>query len=122
MPLTLAVEASWLEEVMCGFCRGGGKDPFDIMSSLSSCCVCGGRGKVVVPAPHTGCAHCRGTGAIKTFTCTVCRGTGVVPAIDGPTMSCPQCRGSGDDASVPAMACLQCRGRGWLAAPRGRKE
>jgi DnaJ-class molecular chaperone len=103
-----------LEEVVCAFCRGTGKDPFDIMSSLSTCCVCGGPGRVVAPAPHTRCAHCAGTGAIKTFTCTVCGGRGVVAAAEGPTMSCPQCRGSGDDASAPALACLRCRGRGWL--------
>ena len=51
MPSTLAVKASQLEEVVCAFCRGTGKDPFDIMSSLSNCCVCGGRGKVFAPAP-----------------------------------------------------------------------
>jgi len=28
----------------CAFCRGRGNDPFGIMSHLSTCCVCGGRG------------------------------------------------------------------------------
>ena len=116
MPSTLAVKASQLEEVVCAFCRGTGKDPFDIMSSLSNCCVCGGRGKVFAPAPHTPCAHCQGSGAIKTFTCTVCRGSGVVPAPVGPTTVCPECQGTGDDASAPAMDCLTCRGRGWVSA------
>ena len=36
------------EELTCAFCRGRGRDPFDIMSSLSTCCVCGGSGKVLV--------------------------------------------------------------------------
>lgn len=112
-PLTAG--ASRLERVVCAFCRGRGTDPFDIMSALSRCCVCGGRGTVMARAPYTRCAHCGGTGAIKTFTCTVCGGRGVVSALDGPAMSCPECRGSGDDASAPAMACLRCRGRGWLA-------
>ncbi len=116
MSSTLAVKASRLEEIVCAFCRGTGKDPFDIMSSLSNCCVCGGRGKVIAAAPHTRCAHCRGTGAIKTFTCTVCRGRGVLPAAAGPTVICPECQGTGDDASAPSMDCLRCRGRGWVMA------
>ena len=100
-------------EVTCSFCGGRGKDPFGIMSWLSTCCVCGGRKVVQVPALHRPCAHCRGTGAIKTFTCTVCRGTGYVPVIPGPLQACPECRGSGDDAAS-ALACMTCRGRGWV--------
>ncbi len=102
-----------LVEVTCSFCRGKGKDPFGIMSWLSTCGVCGGRGVVQVPAPHGRCAHCRGTGAVKTFTCTVCRGTGYVPVIPGPLLACRECRGTGSDASS-ALACLTCRGRGWV--------
>ena len=106
-----------LEKVACAFCRSTGKDPFDIMSSLSTCCVCGGLGTVIAPAPYMRCAHCGGTGAIKTLTCTVCGGKGVVSAGDGPRIGCPECGGSGDDGSAPAMACLRCRGRGWLPQP-----
>lgn len=102
--------------VPCAFCHGAGKDPFGIMSALSACCVCLGRGRVTVKAPYEKCAHCNGTGAIKTFTCTVCRGKGVLPALEGPTEECPECRGSGDDASAPAMDCLKCRGRGKIPA------
>jgi len=114
VPLALTGKTSRLEEVACAFCRGMGRDPFDIMSSLSTCCVCGGRGTVMVPAPHARCAHCRGTGAIKTLTCTVCGGKGAVPVLDGPRMDCAECGGSGDDGSAHAMACLRCRGRGSL--------
>ncbi|MBI4643488.1 MAG: hypothetical protein HY790_04210 [Deltaproteobacteria bacterium] len=103
----------YLVEVTCSFCSGRGRDPFGIMSWLSTCCVCGGRGVVQVPAPHGRCAHCRGTGAVKTFTCTVCRGTGFVSLIPGPLRVCPECRGTGDDASS-ALACTICRGRGWV--------
>ena len=103
-----------MELVQCSFCAGKGKDPFDILSSLSTCCVCGGRGTVRVQAPYTRCAHCQGTGAIKTLTCTVCRGTGFVPAPAGPTIVCEECKGTGDDTSAPAMACLKCLGRGWV--------
>lgn len=102
------------KEVVCSFCGGRGRDPFGIMSWLSTCCVCGGRGMVRVRAPSRPCAHCGGTGAIKTFTCTVCGGRGFLPDPVGPATWCPECRGTGDDAGAPAMACLTCRGQGWV--------
>ena len=98
--------------VQCSFCRGTGKDPFGIMSWMSNCCVCAGKGVVRVKAPYRPCPHCRGTGAVKTLTCTVCRGAGYVPRSAGPTLVCPDCRGTGDDMGAPAMACLKCRGLG----------
>ena len=52
------------EELTCAFYGGWGRDPFDIMSSLSTCCVCGGSGKVRVQSPAVAGAHCRGTGWI----------------------------------------------------------
>ncbi len=78
--------------------------------------------------PYRSCRHCGGTGAVKTFTCTVCRGKGYLPAPRDPTTTCPDCRGSGDDPSAPALACLTCRGRGWVPAKlegrdgRGRRS
>ncbi len=108
-----------MAEVTCSFCRGRGTDPFGIMSWLSTCCVCGGRGTVRVAAPFGRCAHCQGTGAIKTFTCTVCRGTGYLPAIPGPQRECPDCRGTGADPAS-ALACLTCRGRGRVAPENHR--
>jgi DnaJ-class molecular chaperone len=107
------------KEVTCSFCGGRGTDPFGIMSWLSTCCVCGGRGVVTIIAPYRYCAHCQGTGAVKTFSCTVCQGTGYVSLIPGPTIVCPECRGSGDDYSS-SLACIVCRGRGWLPQ-EGRK-
>ena len=101
-------------EVNCAFCRGKGKDPFEVMSALSICCVCGGNGKVRVDAPRAACAHCRGTGAVKTLTCTTCGGKGAIALPALPTVSCPVCHGTGDEASAPALACLKCRGRGWI--------
>ena len=103
-------------EVQCSFCRGTGRDPFRIMSALSRCSVCGGTGVVQVETPYEHCAHCKGTGAIKRLTCTVCRGKGFVAAATGPTAVCPDCGGTGDDASAPAMPCLKCRGGGWVPA------
>lgn len=99
-------------EVSCAFCRGAGKDPFGIMSHLSTCSVCQGKCRVVVPALRDRCAHCNGTGAIKTFTCTTCHGKGVLAPLGGPTKSCPSCAGTGDDLSARGMNCLTCRGRG----------
>ncbi len=69
-----------------------------------------------VKTPYTHCAHCRGTGAIKTLTCTVCGGRGFLPAAAGPTTVCPECLGTGDDASASAMNCLTCHGWGWVPA------
>ena len=97
--------------ISCAFCRGTGQDPFGIMSWLSNCCVCGGGGVVQVPAIHRRCAHCQGSGAVKTFTCTVCRGRGWVADSPGPQRFCPECRGSGTDPSS-SLACLTCLGRG----------
>ena len=104
-----------LVEVTCSFCKGIGKDPFGLLSELSTCGVCAGRQKVWVAAQHVACPHCRGTGAIKTFSCTVCNGTGFVSAPSGPTTVCRECNGTGDDSSNSALDCLECHGRGRLA-------
>lgn len=104
------------ENAACAFCRGTGKDPFGIMSYLSTCTVCSGSGVVSLPVPRIPCVHCNGSGAVKTFTCTVCHGAGAIAAPDGPSAPCPECRGSGDDGSAPCLPCLNCHGRGWLPA------
>ena len=104
-----------LVSITCAFCRGSGSDPFGIMSYLSTCCVCGGRGKVTISTPYRRCAHCSGTGAVKTLTCTACMGKGVLPITTEDTRICPVCCGSGDDHSASAMYCLRCRGRGYVS-------
>ena len=106
-------ESNWAE-VSCAFCHGTGTDPFGIMSWLSTCCVCNGRGLTHVQGPQESCAHCRGTGAVKTLTCTVCGGKGLVPLRIGDTVACLECQGTGDDVSAPAIPCLKCHGRGWV--------
>lgn len=110
----LTAERTGVAEVTCSFCSGTGKDPFGIMSWDSTCCVCGGKGVVLVRSPYTRCPHCEGTGAVKTFACTACMGKGFVPLPPGPTEVCPECQGSGDDGSAPALPCLTCRGRGFV--------
>ena len=101
-------------EVSCAFCHGTGHDPFGVMSWLSTCCVCKGTGIAPARGPQESCAHCRGTGAVKTLTCTVCGGKGLVPLRVGDTVACPKCQGTGDDFSKTAIPCLKCRGRGWV--------
>lgn len=105
-----------MKTIRCVFCDGKGKDPFGIMSWLANCPVCLGRGVVQVPSLHVPCAHCKGSGAIKKFTCGVCCGRGMIPAPIGSTKVCQDCLGTGDDNSASAMPCLTCRGRGWDAA------
>ena len=90
--------------VGCSFCRGTGKDPFGIMSSRSTCSVCGGKGELRTRGPHRRCPHCQSTGAVKTFTCGVCRGTGYLPRPVGPTDPCLECGGTGDDKGAPALS------------------
>jgi DnaJ-class molecular chaperone len=107
-----------MSEITCSFCRGTGKDPFGIMSWQSVCAVCGGKGVIDVPKPYRACPHCDGTGAVKTFTCTSCKGKGYVPVPSSPIVNCPECRGSGDDASNSSLDCLKCRGKGFVIAGR----
>jgi len=113
---TRDIPAGESRPVSCSFCRGTGRDPFGIMSALSTCCVCRGSGVVRLDGPHAPCAHCAGSGAVKTFTCGACRGTGYVPEAAGPTVVCPDCRGTGDEHGDAALGCLRCRGRGRVAA------
>ena len=101
-----------LVSITCAFCSGSGNDPFGIMSHLSKCCVCKGKGIVKTLSPYRRCAHCSGTGAVKTLTCTACMGKGVLPIVANDTHKCPTCHGDGDDPSASAMYCLQCRGSG----------
>ena len=101
-----------LVSITCAFCSGSGNDPFGIMSHLSQCCVCKGKGIVKTPSPYRRCAHCGGTGAVKTLTCTACMGKGVLPIVANDTHKSPTCHGDGDDPSASAMYCLQCRGSG----------
>jgi DnaJ-class molecular chaperone len=102
------------EGIPCAFCHGKGVDPFAIMSELSACGSCGGRGSIQVPTPHTPCAFCRGTGSYKTYRCPACGGAGAVAAIAGPTRNCPTCGGHAFEASS-GLPCVKCRGRGLVA-------
>jgi DnaJ-class molecular chaperone len=110
-----SARASDCADVPCAFCHGTGTDPFGIMSWGSQCCVCDGKGVTQVRGLQESCAHCRGSGAIKTFTCTVCGGKGLMPLRARDAVVCPECQGTGDDLSASAMPCLKCCGLGWVA-------
>ena len=98
-------------EVECAFCQGTGRDPFGVMSPLSNCSVCGGKGVVMVAKPHVTCRVCDGTG-IQPFTrltCLACGGKGVI-SVAGKTETCPICGGAGADTEN--RYCLRCHGSG----------
>lgn len=101
--------------VKCAFCNGTGIDPFGLLSELSTCQVCGGRGEVRIRGPVTECKICGGT-SIEPYTlnrlhCMACGGKGVVRTIE-PAETCPQCRGTGVFPRRPPMYCHVCRGQG----------
>jgi len=104
---------SVMTQIMCAFCKGTGGDPFDLLSKLATCQVCGGTGKVEVKEPAIKCAFCKGTGVYHDtrVTCTICNGKGMVTAPKGPTERCPECEGTGTTIDS-AMPCLKCRGKG----------
>lgn len=105
-----------LIEVRCAFCRGVGKDPFDLLSKHALCEVCGGSGKVMVAEPVHRCALCRGRGVFPAsrLTCTSCMGKGMV-AVKEPAERCPLCLGAGVLAGH-ALPCSVCGGKGLVTA------
>jgi DnaJ-class molecular chaperone len=110
-----AEAAAGIAHVNCAFCRGTGKDPFDLLSSLSRCPACKGRGAIAMKPPTAPCAYCRGTGRQRhaRLTCSACGGAGATP-MPGPTAACPQCGGSGCETEAD-LPCSRCRGTGLVA-------
>jgi DnaJ-class molecular chaperone len=104
------------ETVTCAFCRGSGRDPFDLLSDKSRCAVCGGRGRVVIGHPAKSCAFCGGSGVFprRRLTCTVCAGAGVV-TVPEPARVCGQCLGAGR-MSGTFLPCSLCGGKGCVAS------
>ena len=99
--------------VRCAFCEGGGKDPFGIMSRLSTCYVCGGEQGLWVNKPIKACPVCRGTGVSPTGArnaCAACRGVGAVHLRE-PSQTCPKCGGTGWYQPV-GLYCYACKGQG----------
>lgn len=101
----------------CGFCNGTGRDPFGLMSHLSNCQVCMGRGVVWVRPPVKECLFCDGTGiqphSPNQVPCAACKGKGWVTAIpEEEAMECPGCGGRGFVMAPLPVHCLTCRGQG----------
>lgn len=96
----------------CAFCLGKGIDPFEILSKISTCQVCGGQGEVNVSGPAIECVFCGGAGIHRhqRLTCLVCGGKGMV-GIKEPVETCPDCKGKG---IIPGnyLPCLKCLGKG----------
>ena len=101
--------------VRCAFCSGMGKDPFGILSRLSTCYVCDGEKAVWIE--KTGavkdCPYCGGSGVSPVGarnSCTPCGGTGVV-CIEEPSQTCLHCKGTGWEPHM-ALYCVVCIGKG----------
>jgi len=101
-----------MREITCAFCKGKGKDPFDLLSDISRCQVCSGTGKVEAEQPAIKCVFCKATGVYPNtrLTCTVCNGKGMV-TVKGATEECPTCKGTATaiDSGLP---CSTCGGKG----------
>jgi len=107
----------------CAFCHGQGRDPFGLLSPLSTCQVCGGTGQRTLNQPLVRCAFCRGTGVHPgtRMTCTTCGGVGTVPAPPNAVL-CPCCGGTGRARDWPGyiwpdslFSCPCCGGKGVVA-------
>jgi len=97
--------------IKCAFCSGKGKDPFDLLSPVSDCLVCGGTGSVEVTEPQKKCVFCSGTGKNPLgarVPCIVCGGKGQ-NHIQGHN-KCTQCHGNG--RSGDGLPCTRCGGKG----------
>ena len=107
-------------KILCAFCKGKGVDPFDLLSKLATCQVCGGAGEVKVREPTRKCAYCQGTGVHPygvRITCTVCNGKGMV-TVKEPYEECPKCKGTGREIGS-GLSCIKCGGKG--VTTRARK-
>lgn len=105
-------------EVKCAYCQGTGKDRWGLMSVLSDCQVCKGKGTVLIEKPYEKCPVCQGTGVQrnKRLTCLACKGKGVLHIEEG-MKTCPECNGTGKTGSVGLRVyCLKCHGTGKVSA------
>ena len=84
-------------EVKCGLCQGTGKDRWGLMSVLSNCQVCRGKGTVRIEEPYEKCPVCQGAGfeRNKRVTCLACKGKGVIHIKEEGMQTCPDSPGGG---------------------------
>ncbi|MBU3965740.1 hypothetical protein KKG29_01200 [Patescibacteria group bacterium] len=98
--------------ITCAFCKGKGKDPFEVPSKLSNCQVCNGRGRAQVIEPVEICPYCKGSGIFfnHRMPCAVCGGRGAVTKIKG-EKRCAKCKGDGREQGSD-LPCASCYGLG----------
>jgi DnaJ-class molecular chaperone len=104
-----------MSRITCAFCKGTGKDPFDLLSDLAFCQVCGGTGRVHVEDPAVECIFCKGTGVHPhtRISCTACEGKGSVTHNKDSSERCPKCDGKGRKVNEN-LPCSNCRGKGFV--------
>jgi DnaJ-class molecular chaperone len=98
--------------IKCAFCKGTGKDPFDLLSKLANCLVCNCTGRIIIEEPHRKCVFCRGIGINPLgarVTCIVCGGKGSNHLVSN--VICKKCRGNGK--SNDGLPCTNCGGIGF---------
>ncbi len=106
-------------EVPCAFCKGKGKDQFELLSSLSTCQVCSGSGTRLLVLPIAKCAYCRGSGVHphSRLVCMSCNGAGQV-TVPADAIICPSCNGSGQESDHhfrdSVLSCNTCKGKGMV--------
>lgn len=97
----------------CPYCKGTGKDFFELLAPISFCLVCNGSGTVELEIPYKECVFCSGTGKNPLgarVTCIVCGGKGSNTVKIEPK-ACEKCKATG--RAVDGLPCTICRGTGY---------
>ncbi len=66
-------------KITCPYCKGTGKDFYELLAPISFCIVCNGSGTIELEKPYKECVFCSGTGKNPLgarVTCIVCGGKG----------------------------------------------
>jgi len=101
--------------IKCPYCKGTGKDFFELLAPESYCLVCNGTGNVELSVPYKKCVFCSGSGKNplgSRVSCIVCRGKGFNSGVGD--VLCDKCKGSG--MATDGLPCTCCRGTGYLPA------
>lgn len=100
------------KKIVCPYCKGTGKDFFELLAPISTCIVCNGTSTVEIEEPFKECVFCSGTGKNPLgarVTCIVCGGKGS-NFITG-EIKCKKCGGTG--RAVDGLPCTGCKGTGY---------
>ncbi len=99
-------------KLTCPYCKGKGKDYFELLAPESFCLVCKGEGTVIIEEPYRQCVFCKGTGKNPLgarLTCIVCGGKGNNPNTGD--ILCSKCKGTG--RASDGLPCTRCKGKGF---------